>query len=262
MVKVDIVDENDTPLKGKRAFFKDFNQNNKTEIALLEQIPDIKRRIDTVFSNANRKWGEKQYEWSQWKTSQGHANRELTRRRADELRIRKELTQRKADESRASMIARNIPGSTRRVGDTILSFTARGSNKKRNKTKRKKRSKGGSGTSKNVGKVYWYDAVDFIRSKQLEAYNKGIFGRFMVVFPEIGIELPLTNDATRLINPEDTVTDNPNFESWDNILLTNLQELEAKGKTVPRKTPQNPRLILKYYQPTEPTPQHDPYPED
>ena len=104
MVKVDIVDEYDTPLKGKSAFFKDFNQNNKTEIALLEQIPDIKRRIATVFSNANREWGEKQYEWAQWKRSQGQANRELTRRRADELRIRKELTQRKANESRASMM--------------------------------------------------------------------------------------------------------------------------------------------------------------
>ena len=262
MVKVDIVDENDTPLKGKRAFFKDFNQNNKTEIALLEQIPDIKRRIATVFSNANRKWGEKQYAWAQTMRRQSKVNQEFTQRMADELRIRKELTQRRADESRASMIARNIPGSTRRVGDTILSFTARGSNKKRNKTRRKKRSKGGSGTPKNVGKVYWYDAVDFIRSKQLEAYNKGIFGRFMVVFPEIGIELPLTNDATRLISPEDTVTDNPNFESWENILLTNLQELEEKGKTVPKKTPQNPRLILKNYQPTETTPQHAPYPED
>ena len=262
MVKVDIVDENDTPLKGKRAFFKDFNQNNKTEIALLEQIPDIKRRIATVFSTANRKWGEKQYAWAQTMRRQSKVNQEFTQRMADELRIRKELTQRRADESRASMIARNIPGSTRRVGDTILSFTARGSNKKRNKTRRKKRSKGGSGTPKNVGKVYWYDAVDFIRSKQLEAYKKGIFGRFMVVFPEIGVELPLTIDATRLINPEHTVTDNPNFESWDNILLTNLQELRAKDKTVPRKTPQNPRLILKYYQPTEPTPQHDPYPED
>ena len=105
MVKVDIVDENDTPLKGKRAFFKDFNQNNKTEIALLEQIPDIKRRIATVFSNANRKWGEKQYAWAQTMRRQSKVNQEFTQRMADELRIRKELTQRRADESRASMIA-------------------------------------------------------------------------------------------------------------------------------------------------------------
>lgn len=238
MVRVDILDENNNLLKGKSAFFKDFNQNNNSEIDILEKIPGIKHRVDVVFSNALGVWSKQQSDWVQWKTPRNTLNEEFTKK--------------KANESRSAMITRNIPGATQRVRNTILSFTGKGSKKFKKTYKRKnikniKNINAGMGTNKQVGTVVWYDSIDFTRLEKLKAYNTGAFGRFMVIFPENQIELPLTNDATRIITPDDRDIDNPNLESWNNILSANIAELEASGKKVPKKIPTNPKLILKYY---------------
>ena len=246
MVRVDILDENNTLLKGRGAFFKDFNQNTNSEIDILEKVPGIKHRVDIIFSNAIGVWSKQQYDWAQWKTPHKTLNEEFTKK--------------KANESRSAMITRNIPGATRRVRDTILSFTAKGS-KKLKKTKKRKNNKAGVGTNKQVGTVVWYDSVDFTRLEKLKAYNSGTFGRFTVIFPETQIELPLTNDATRIISPSDRDTDNPNLESWNNILSANIAELEASGKKVPKKLPTNPKLIIKYYPSSGSIPRRTPYGE-
>ena len=207
----------------------------------------LKGYIDIVNRNSYSLWSKKKYNWAEWTRPRNTLN--------------KEFLETKANEARTSMITRNMPGATRRVKNTIMSFTRKGGRRGKKKLKKLKKTKKNNinaGVGDRVGTVVWYDSVDYTILERLKAYNSGMFGRFTVIFPETGVELSLTIDATRLISPSERDMDNPNFESWQNILSANVDELQAQGKRVPKRIPTNPKLIIKYYKPSAPPPENIP----